>query len=333
MSDGRNRPLYKGVGSPKLDEMLAQIRQGATQAKGGNILQSLLSEAMKSSGRTGGVPGAGSPGVMLPTRMPSVAIPKPPVKDKAAAAREYKKQQQNALKKTFEMYNKGKEDGTPYTLQEFIPLGLGNDVEHGTITSIARTLHDTSATDIRLKAADKLATEKKEAAKTLATAKTTAAEKVAEVKRTDVGDELYTMTTNLEMDEDEMVDETAVIDISAKAQKYVEKDKLDNFSAVRKARQDYHLKNLEPAQMPKGIFQVDNYDETVDEVNRLKEMGVEDERIKQQLIKSGRPKTGDQSIEEVLEETGIVSVVEPETELEIPEVSSEVSDFLKTIGG
>ena len=332
MNDNINNPLYM-LETPGLAEKLAQIRQGAAQTQGAGLLQTLLSEAMKPSGRTGGVPSAGSPGVMLPTSLPSVAMPRPPVKDKSAAARDYKKQQQGALKKTFETYNKGKEGDVPYTIQEFFAIGTANGVESSTLVPIAQSLQSTGAADARLKAAEKLAVGKKEAARTLATAKTTAAGKIAEAKRTDVGDELYTMTTNLEMGEDELVDEDAVIDISAKAQKYVEKDKLDNFSAVRKARQDYHLKNFEPAQMPEGIFQVDNYDETVDEVSRLKEMGVEDERIKQQLIESGRPKTGDQSIEEVLEDVGITSIVEPETEIEVPEVSSEVSDFLKTIGG
>lgn len=141
MSDGRNRPLYSGIGSPKLDEALAQIRQGASQAKGGNILQSLLADAMKPSGRTGGVPGAGSPGAMLSTSLPSVSIPKPPVKDKAAAAREYKKQQQAALKKAFGVIEKGREDGKPYSITERYKIFIDHDVEATTTTNIMNTLH------------------------------------------------------------------------------------------------------------------------------------------------------------------------------------------------
>ena len=127
--------------APGLAEKLAQIRQGAAQAQGGGLLQSLLGEIMKSSGRSSSVPSAGSPGTILSNKLPSVSMPKTsgtgrtkaPVKDKAAAAREYKKQQQAALKNAYAEIKKGKTDKTPYSKQQEYEIMQKHGVDENVI--------------------------------------------------------------------------------------------------------------------------------------------------------------------------------------------------------
>ena len=135
-----NNPLYM-LESPGLAEQLKQIRQGAAQTQGSGLLQSLLSEIMKPSGRSSAVPGAGSPGTILPNKLPNVSMPKTsgtgrtkaPVKDKAAAAREYKKQQQAALRSAYAEIKKGKTNKTPYSKREEYEIMQRHGVDENVI--------------------------------------------------------------------------------------------------------------------------------------------------------------------------------------------------------
>lgn len=327
------------IGSPELTEKLAAIRQGASQAQGGGLLQSLLAEVMKTSPR-GAAVGGGSRGVMLPTPAISTSMPpaaRVPTKDKTAAARKYKKQQHDALKRGLSKFEKGQRAEDRYKILVFegvdqaIAKGAVGKMYQGDVVA-AEIAQEERGLKTKIAEEKRAETRKLKAAGKLATAKVTAAGDVA-IAKTDreTRDRIYDMSKSIAtyVDEDtkkEFVDDEQANKIASDALKLMEEGDLDEGIAMNRAAFNVKGDDLKFNPGQTKWFDPDNFEDTVDFAKQAHQDGITTKEISDKLVSSGRPlKEGEDSVETVLEASGLSPSVGETVYSNIEEIKRDVN--------
>lgn len=346
-----NNSLFS-LDSQALAEKLKSIRQMATrsqQSQQGGLLQSLLSEAMKTSPRGASV-GGGSKGAMLPTPSVSLAMPRAqvPTKDK-----------QEALKRGLNKFKKGQ------SAEERFKILVNEGVDQAVAKSVVGKMYrgEVIAENIAEERRSEQTQIRKEERAEKRTEKTKDDWVILSKKQVDdanLSDEYshrknkYTgKIESFAKKTVEKIDDTLsrekfeatedqrrrkhvmslfgasdfealdpklkekVIDVTVKAKNYQKKD-IDFDDAIQKSFSEHSITEAVDKLPEANLGYTDitsNEVETVELVKQLHDSGASNDDISTGLEKKGWPKTGNQSVDGIMKQIGIIESEEsPVTE-------------------